>query len=209
MSEQQEQTTNDEQTPAPKAPEGYVTKAELDRVLSDLHKHKGRANEYEGKLKAFEEKALAEKEDFKSLAERYKAEADEAKSESQKIKDSFIGEKKHTAVREAALRLGMRPEAVGDLDLLSLEGVVIETTSSGKVNVLGAEAYIQNLKSAKPHWFGSEATPTKVNPGTPKLKGEGAAVSETDLLKLSAEAQKSGDYTQYKTALAKYRTQKR
>lgn len=184
-----------------------VSKADLDRALSDLHKFKNEANEVKGKLKAFEEKALAEKDDWKSLAERHKQEAEEANQKSERIQNSYIGEKKNTAVKEAALKLGMLPDAIGDLELLSLDGVVIETTSTGKVNVLGADGFVQNLKSLKPHWFGQTQVNTRVNPGVPGVKGEGKAITDSDLLKLSNEASKSGDYAPYKAALAKYRTQ--
>lgn len=210
MSEQQQENQTQETvtTDAPKVPEGYVSKADLDRALSDLHKFKNEAQETKGKLKSFEEKALAEKEDWKSLAERHKQEAEEYKTESQRIKDSYLGEKKYTAVRDAALKLGMRPEALGDLDLLSLDGVVIETTSTGKVNVLGADGFIQNLKSMKPHWFGQTQVTTNVNPGVPGVKGDNSkTITETTLLKLSEEAMKSGDYSQYRTALSKFRSQ--
>ena len=185
VSEQQEETVTQEtktESNAPKAPEGFVSKADLDRALSDLHKFKNKANEVEGKLKSFEEKALAEKEDWKSLAERHKAEAEEANQKAARIQDSFLSREKNAAVKEAALKLGMT--SIGDLDLLSLDGVVIETTSTGKINVLGAEAFVQNLKASKPHWFGTAGV-TNVNPGVPGVRGEGKALTDSDILKLS------------------------
>lgn len=207
MSEQQnDQVTTEEQ---PKLPEGTVTKAQLDRALADLHKYKSQAKDYEAKVKTLEESTLREKEDYKALAERYKADADSANDKYQRTVDSAIAKEKHVAVREAALKLGMRPEAMGDLDLFNLDGVVIETTSTGRMNVLGAEAFIQNLKSSRPYMFG-QSTPTNVNSRVPGVVTESVkSVNESDLIKLQAQARKSGDWTPYQAALNQFRGQKK
>lgn len=207
VSEQQNNNPESENPAAPST-EGLVSKADLDRALADLHKFKSRANDAEAKVKAIEESRLAEKEDWKSLAERREAEAKEANEKAQRIQDSYLGEKKHTAVREAALKLGMRPEAIGDLDLFSLDGVVIETTDKG-VKVVGADAFVQSLKNSRPYLFGQGA-PISVNSTVPGVKtGTNATVSETDILKVAEQARKTGDYSQYQALLNKYRAQKK
>ena len=190
---QQEQTT----TETVETPIEQVPKSELEKVLADMHRFKKAAQEKDLLLKKFEEQTLREKEDFKALADRYKAEAEEANEKLTKKEMAVLAREKHSAVRDAAIKAGILPSAVDDLDLFGFEGVVVEQDESGKVKVLGAEKYVQQLKQARGHWFGSAST--NVNTSMPGITTD-KPVNESELVKLSLEAQKSGDYTQYKKA---------
>lgn len=193
------------ETPAPATPEGYVSKSELEHALADLQKYKSKAKEYEDKARKTEEERLRETQQWQKLAELKAKEAAERDEELQTIKSSLVEEKKYSAVKEAALKAGIRPEAVDDLNMLNMKDVVIETTSTGRVNILGADRFIDNLKQLRPHWFGKPAM--NVNTQTPKITTSTVA-STDDLIKLSLEASKTGDYTAYKKALDNYKTKK-
>jgi hypothetical protein len=206
------ETVNDPGTGTPegsagsKVPEGFVSKAELDRALADMHKYKAAARETTEKLKAIETNGLKEKEDWKKLAEIKEEEARVALEESNRLKTSFVNEKKFSAVKEAALKAGVISQAMSDLELLSLDDVQIETTSTGKLNVLGADDFVNRIKTLKPHWFG--AVKTTVNSSIPGVTTSGSTtVSKDDIIKLSLEASKSGDYTAYRQALVKFNQQ--
>ena len=199
-------TTTTTTTTEPKVPEGYVSKSELENVLADLHKYKAKAKEYEEKSRKTEEERLRETQQWQKLAELKAREAQERDEELSKIKTSLTEEKKYSAVKEAALKAGIRPEAIEDLGMLSMKDVVIETTSTGRVNVLGADRFVDNLKQLRPHWFGKSSL--NVNGVVPKIT-TGTVATEQDLLKMSLEASKSGDYTAYKKAFDEFNKRKR
>jgi len=133
------------------------------RALSDLHKFKNELKTLREQIANKEVETLREKEDYKTLAERYKSELDEAHNKLKTVNNWFESSQAHAAVKQAALRSGLRGEAERDLDLLPLEGVVVETvkTSSGGIrhNVVGADSYVEALKKNRPHWFKDDKAP--------------------------------------------------
>lgn len=139
------------------------------RALQDLHRFKSELKQLKEHNAAKEEQALRDKEDYKTLAERYKSELDEATNKLKTVNSWFESSQAHAAVKQAALKLGLRDGAERDLDLLPLEGVVVETvkTSSGGIrhNVVGAESYVEALKKTRPHWFRDDKAPV-FNPGS-------------------------------------------
>ncbi len=190
-----------------KVPEGYVSKAELEHALADVHKFKAKATELENKGRKEEETRLRETENWKKLAEIKTKDAEEAAEQLNSLKTSLIEDKKYSAVKDAAIKSGIRPEALPDLELLGLRDVVIETTSTGRVNVLGADRFVDQLKTIRPHWFGKPSV--NINSSVPGIKGAGPVANETDLIKLSLEAQRTGDYAAYENKLKEYKQRKR
>lgn len=75
-------------------------------------------------------------------------------------------------MKAAALQAGLRPEAIDDLEALELDLVDVESTSKGRLNVLGVDEQIKKLQKAKPHWFGGKTAP-KLNAGNPRVNGGG------------------------------------
>ena len=98
-----------------KTPPKNVDPAEHDRALSELNKVKAKAAKLEADLKAAADAKLKEQNDWKTLAEQKEEEAKAAKLEVDNIKTSLVNEKKESAVRAAAEKLGIRPEAMADL----------------------------------------------------------------------------------------------
>ena len=195
VQEQKQETTQEEVI---QQQEQFVPKSVFEQVKNDMHK-------YKEKLRTIEEQSLREKEDWKTLAERREQERLEALEQASKIKESFVNEKKFSAIERAALKAGILPQALSDLPMLNFEGVVVDQGEDGRVKVQGAETFIQNLKQIKPHWFGSG--PVKVNSSLPEVASE-KAVTESDLIKLSLEASKTGDYSKYKAAQQRFMQKK-
>lgn len=177
-------------------------------ILADLAKWKKEARDAQAKLKEREESEMKAKAQWEELAKRKEEEANQYKADAERVKTSYLNEKKYSAVREAASRLGLRKEAVSDLDLLSLDGVNIETTSTGKINVLGADSFVEKLKQAKPHWF-SSSQPPNVNTSSPRVVEGGGPVTVDMILAAEKEAKKSGDYSKYHQLHKQFRTQPR
>lgn len=199
------ETHQEEQTqPETASREGYVSRADYERIKNDMLKFKMSDREKSEKLRQIEEQTLREKEDWKALAERKAEEAREAAEKAERLQNSFLNREKFSAVERAALKAGIRPDALSDLALYNMDGVVVESTDTG-LKVLGAENYIQNLKQLKPYLFGQGAP--KVNSSLPDVTAE-KEVGTSDLIKLSLEAAKTGDYTKYEAAMRRFQTKK-
>ncbi len=184
-----------------------VSKAEFDKVLDELHKHKKSNKELTEEKKKNEEARLKEANDWKTLAEAREKERDESKAETSRIMNSFTEDKKFNAVQAAATALGLKPEAMSDLENLDLSKVQIETTSTGKINVLGSKEFAENLKTLKPHWFGEKSAP-RVNSDGTRVRDNGGAITPQAILKAEQEGRKSGDMSGYTALVKKYQTQR-
>lgn len=148
---------NDQQKPDPKP--RVVAWEDHKRALDDLHKFKKQVSELETKFSQIEDQRLRDQNDWKQLAEKEKKRADDADAKVKTITGSLVLTQKHQAVQKAALDAGIRQEALADLDLLDLNEVQVEATSTGRYIVSGANEYIDELKAKKPHWFKTAKAP--------------------------------------------------
>lgn len=176
-----------------------VSKEALDKALSDMHKFKKRAQELEAKFKKEEMESLKQKQEWQKIAELKEKEAQELAEEKELIKKSLVSDKKYTAIKEAALKAGVLESALDDLELLNFPEVQVESTSTGRINVIGASEAVQRLKTLRPHWFGKGAP--RINGKMPNVDNKGDGIVTLDKLrKLRVEAMKSGDYSAYEKA---------
>lgn len=173
-----------------------------DHLAADVVKFKQRAAELESKLAEFEKEredaklsGLRQKEEWQKIAEDREKKVKELSERIEKQSKATETYFKRSEVRAQALKNGIREAALDDLDLLSLEGVSLETTSTGAVNVLGADKYVSRLKETRPYWFLDKSAPN-VNTGTPQVSSSGT-VTISDVLKL----QREGKQQEYEAAL--------
>ncbi len=109
---------------------------------------------------------LKTSEDWKGLSEAEKTRADNAEAENVRIKKALVDDKKYSELKTEAVKQGINPLSLNDLDLLDFPNVVAETGSNGRVNVVGAQQAITKLKAERPNWFQGAAP--NLNPGTPQ-----------------------------------------
>jgi hypothetical protein len=153
-----------------------VSRKAYTSVSDDMHRFKREAAEAKQKLADLEAKKLADDKNYQELYEREKKARLEADEQNQKKDKYYIHTQKSSEIRKLAMEIGLRSEALDDLDLLDYDGVEVEVTSTGRYNVLGGKQFVENLKNKKPHWFNKDKPP-KVNaggggvtsPGTGKL----------------------------------------
>jgi hypothetical protein len=111
-----------------------------------------------------------------------------------------------------AQTLGIRKDALNDLDLLDFDEVIVETTSSGNINIIGADSAVKKLKSERPHWFGSKVG-RNVNGNTGDVIDDGIKkLTLKDVRTAEEKARKSrskDDEDAYKKLLFQYRDQLR
>lgn len=209
-------TTTTETDPAKKKDAGganegtqeAVSRDDHERALNDMHKYKKEAAEAREALKKAEEAKLREQSNWKELAEKKEKEALDLANENKRIKESYLGEKKFAAVQAACQNLGIRSEALSDLEMLDMVDVTIETTSTGKINVLGATKFAERLKTLKPHWFAEKQTLGVNTKGQGVIDTNGEVTLEM-LSKAEAEFKKTGDSKQYQELFKRYQLQRR
>lgn len=195
----------DDSPTQPQDPESTVPLKDHRRAMADLKSLKEQNQQLRDQAKERERRTLQEKEDYKSLYEQERSEREELEEKYNNFGSAVTNDKKLTAVREHCIQLGMLESALKDLDILDLTAVEIETTSLGNINVIGAKAFAEELKTTRPHWFGKRGA--KVNTDLPLENGGGGQVTFKQLEKLAEAARKSGDYSAYQKAHAKYRAQ--
>ncbi len=178
-------------------------------VKGDMHKYKEEARKNAEALKAFQDKEMQQKEQWKEFGKAKEGEAVEYKNKYDTLVSSINDRSKIAAVKSECIKLGLIDAAADDLEILEMKDVVVETTSTGRVNVIGAKSAAERIKSLKPHWFNDQRAPN-VNGRPPGVNnGTGNTVTYADLTKLEAEAKKSGDQTEYAKALRLFKTQQR
>lgn len=182
-------------------------KAEIEtKALRDLQKYKGRVKELEDAQEQSRISKMRDKEQWQDLSNDWQQKAETAEKENKTLKDGMVYDKKYSAVREFALKAGIRQEALKDLELVDFDDVDIEYTSTGRVNVLNAERAVERIKSTRPHWFGNRRT--NVNSSDPEVVS-GGNVSYADIVKAENKAKESGDYAPYKALQMRYKEQTR
>ena len=181
------------------------------RALADLNKFKTRFQKLETEQKTKQDQELKQREQWKTLAEQKEQEAKRLQGELESVKDSFLNEKKFGSLREEALRLGLRQEAVGDLETLDLSEMQVETTSTGRINILNAKMFAEKIKAIKPHWFQQQST--VINASNPRVVDNGnSVVTAKDVFTAETayrKSQSSEDLKRYKDLVLKFQTQSR
>jgi len=205
MSEQQPTETQTTTEPVVETTESksenFIDPKAYEQIKADLFKYKSKVQEYETKVKQSEEIRLKESNDWKTLYERKDQEAKEALDKLNSFENTLNNTAKFGAVREAALRAGIRPEAVSDLELVDFKDVLVEKSPTGRIEVRGHESAVERLKTLKPHWFGKNVN---INSTIPTTSGAGGVASESELIKMSLKAAETGDYTAYYAELKKF-----
>ena len=161
----------------------------MKKALGDLHKYKSRVKELETAAETGRLDKLREKEQWQDLSKEWQDKAEKSETRANDLEQGMIFDKKYSAVREIALRSGLRNEALRDLELVSLEDVEIEVTSTGRVNVLNADKAVERLKSSRPHWFGRRGK-CNVNANEPEVVVSGKEVTYNDVVKSRRDCKK-------------------
>jgi hypothetical protein len=178
---------------------------EFKSVKNDMHRFKEDARKAAEELKAFRDKEMRDKEQWKEYSANKEKEANEWKTKYDTLSDSIRDRAKISAVREASLKLGLVETAVDDLELMELKDVIVETTSTGRVNVIGAKSAAERIKSLRPHWFSENRAPN-INGRQPEVRtSSGGQTTYEELTKLEKEAVRTGDYTEYKKRMMEFK----
>jgi hypothetical protein len=189
-----------------------VVPPKKDRFKADLLKQKDLNADLTAKIAELEKQKddartnkLKEQEKFKELYEESEEKRLEAEEKANNLTDAIGIDKKYTAVKTKALQMGIRKEALDDLDLLDLDDLIVERTSTGRTTVLGVTEFVENMKITRPHWFGKKSA--ALNPGDPEVITSDGTVTIEMVMKAEKGYKKSGDSTVYLKLLKQYKKQ--
>lgn len=176
-------------------------KEQLAQTRSQMQKIEEEKMQMSQRLAQIEEEKLRAANQWQELADKYKREKETVEKSHNDFKNYFVQEKKLETIKREAMKAGIREEAIHDLDILDTSMIEIETTSTGKINVLNADQFVENLKSTRPYWFKAQNAPN-INTNMPSANMQ-TKMTPTDLLKL----QKSNptEYTKYMQKLLQER----
>jgi len=149
------------------APQVSERDAAFQRMEKDVYKWRQTAREKEEQLnklleerKAAEVKQMEEKEQYKELYEKARQEADTFQTRVDEIQGAYLSDLKFQTLEKEAIQAGIRSEALSDLRLFDTNGVIVETTSQGNANILGAKEFVEQLKASRPYLFQDKKPPT-------------------------------------------------
>lgn len=125
-----------------------ISKDDHDRALADLHRFKKAAKDNEDQVKSLQDQinqlkksGLRATEDWKTLSEEQGKEIDELKKANENLKNGISKTFRSMQVRSEAKALGIREDALKDLDLLDFSSdVQVVFATDGTVSVEGAKA---------------------------------------------------------------------
>lgn len=184
---------------------------EIDRLLAENSSLRKVTKDNETKLSTLEQTVKSLQTaghktagDWQKVAESQEAEAKQWKEKFEKANTAFVTTQKMGKVKEEALKLGLLPEAVNDLDALEFEEVAVAIDSNNQFRVSGADVAARNLKVIRPHWF-KNATPPNFNPGGNGNPPPPGAPKKLDELKAAYQtALRGGKQSEIKPALEAY-----
>ena len=203
----QSETTTDEVTPVNESTEQRtVSLSDHKRVLDDMHKFKRELSDLRNDQSQREATSLAEKEDWKALSEKYMKERDESTSKLEKERTSYQHDVKYRAVKDAALKAGLRNER--DLNLIPLDEIKIEYTSEGRMIVNGVDAFIKDLKKDREHWFQDKTVPNFNSGGAGAASAESETLTATRVFELEQKYKREGNKQKVKELYDRYNKQK-
>jgi hypothetical protein len=159
--EGKETQTNEETSKETKPRNDYKNQiAEFQRKYAETEQ---RLAETTARLQQIEEEKLQSQNNYKTLWETEKQKREEAEGKAKQIQTSYVNGLKMSAIKEQALKLGIVEQAVDDLGLLDTSMVQTEFTTSGNVNIIGAQEFVEHIKNQRPFWFKGNTPPTVNN----------------------------------------------
>lgn len=142
-------------------PPKTVSKEDHDRALADLHRFKTEAKKnaetaqsLQDQINQLKKTGMRDKEDYKALSETQATEIDALKKRNETLTTGIAKTFRNMQVRAEAKGMGIREDALRDLDLLDFSSKVnVKFEDDGTIQVEGAKEAAEELKKTRTHWF--------------------------------------------------------
>lgn len=155
----------DNNTPTPPtAEELQQLKDQLASERKEKAKLSGDLTKISEEVATLKKQTLKSKEDFKQLYEDSEKKVGELTTENTNLKSAFFHTTRVGAVKEEVMKLGIRSEALGDIETLDLDEVQVKVGDDKIIRAEGAKDFAGKVKTLKPHWFKAPNDPA-FNPG--------------------------------------------
>lgn len=187
----------DNEQPKSKGEEKY--KNDLIRFKKEAREAMELAEQLKTKLKEKENATLIEKEQYKELWEQEKQRAAEYENKITEFKQSYLEDKKRSAIEKEAIKLGIKPNYLRFVYSEAGDSVEIETTSAGNINVLGAKEFMESFRESNPDLFKNEKAPY-TNNARPQMN-TGKTLTPMEIIKLQKKDPKA--YNEYMNKMTK------
>lgn len=199
------------QDPPNDPPPGDVVPREAyEGMKRDMINYKTKMKELEQRLDGIKVQGFKEKEDWKEVARIHEEKAKELETKYSRLSESLVNREKYAKLAEEAVKHGINPAALPDLELIDFDELVVETTSTGKILVSGQDRAIAKLKTLRPHWFSKSVT--SINPTTPSttvVPNGVVTIADLNAAELQYKKTKSElDRRAYQELIFKYKSQR-
>jgi hypothetical protein len=167
--------TDDEKIPKKAYEE---VKNDMLKFKAELRKKEAEVEQAKSKAKELELAALRQKEDYKTMYEQEANARKEIEGKYSKTVSAVVDSTKWNAMSRELVSLGINPSTLGDVErLINFDDIEVETTSTGKVNVLNAKDVAERFKSSRPFYFQGNGKPN-VNTNTPGVLTPGSVTMD-------------------------------
>jgi len=173
-----------------------VTSAEHAKVLARLKASEDKNSLHETERKTQELNNMKSQEKWQEVAQLQEKRGDELETKLQNISSAMVRKEKYNSIHLEAQKLGLKSDAARLIDLMDFEGVQVETTTLGNINVVGAKEAAAALKLESPFMFGNSTA--NLNTSTPDVT-LGGKITVDMVMKAKAKYGKSKDQADFAT----------
>jgi hypothetical protein len=166
---------------------------ELTKALARLQEIETKNSELTKQLSAVKDKDLEKNKEWETLAKQRESDLLAERKKNEDMRKSIFDGARYSNVKDECMKQGLRPEAVQDLEFVDMTPVIVEATSTGRVQVNGAADFAAKLKQTRPYWFTD--TPPAVNSKGVRVNdsGTGKKVTVQDIQAAETAWRKSGN----------------
>lgn len=136
---------------------------ELEAALSSAAKEKDslskKVNELNSSIEKMRNDGLKSKEDYKTYSEALEVKLKTAEEKAEKFQQAIVHTNRVSAVKDAAVKLGLRSAALGDIEAMALDDVKVTVGEDRMIRVEGAGDFANRLKTTKPYLFETPKDP--------------------------------------------------
>lgn len=151
--------------------------------------------------------------DFKALFETSEKEKGELQAKYDKLNRAVVHTARVGKVKEEAQKMGLRSEALSDIEDLDLDELEVKVGDNAIITVNGAREFTDRLKKVKGHWFKSPDDPAfnaGGGAGSGGGSGNGAQITQAQFQEAFKNRNKSPEHmTKYRELAKKYDEQTR
>lgn len=144
-----------------------VSRADLERALKDLHRYKNDAREKEEALKKFQNQQLEQNQKYKELWEQTKKEAEAYQEKTKLMEKAFMEREIKRQLEAEAMKMGLIDSDAMHA-FVNPDDILVEGTTTGKLNVLNTKQVLEGLKLKKPYLFNTQKS-VGINTQTPSV----------------------------------------